>query len=306
MKLGVQLGRALGALNGLVGDRLSEGRSALALKMALIDDGNVRAPGAVTIEGGRAVVFLHGLMDTETTWWFDDGGYGVWLERDLGLRPLYVRYNSGRAIADNGHELALLLERALAHDGVREIFLVGHSMGGLVLRSACHHASELGHAWLGKTRRAVYLGTPHEGAPLERAGRVFTKVLSWFGDPVTQLIIDLGNRRSAGIQDLGDADLRHDDRQRRQPTYRLRDPQHPVPLLTSIDHHLIAATLSEEPWLIDLFGDAIVPLASATANQLTAPTLPPSHITILRGLSHPALSHDRRIYAQLHAIFARP
>lgn len=307
----VQLVRALGALNGLVGDRLSDARNPLALKMALTervgDDSIALAPGTLPPRRSRHLaLFVHGLMDSDATWFFDDGGYGEWLFRDLGIQPLYLRYNSGRAIADNGLELAQLLHRAMDQGiDVDELTLIGHSMGGLVLRSACHHASELAFPWLGKVRRAIYLGTPHQGAPLERAGRVFASTITLLGDPVTRLIADLGNIRSAGIQDLGDADLRHADRERREPRYRLRDAEHPVPLLPTFDHFLIAATLSHEPWLIDLFGDSIVPLASATANQLIAPTLPPSHITILRGMAHATMSHDRRVYAQLHAICAR-
>lgn len=307
MKVSLQLGRALSALNGLVGDRLSEARSPLALRMAFIDEEVALPPGPVTLPSRRVALFVHGLMDRENTWFFDDGGYGVWLQRDLQMAPLYLRYNSGRAIADNGLELANLLERALGpRASTTELTLIGHSMGGLVLRSACHHASLLDHAWLRTVRRSIYLGTPHHGAPLERAGRTLTALLDLahevVGDPVTRLIADLGNLRSAGIQDLGDADLRHEDRQRRQRTYALRDRDHPVPLLPEFDHYLIAATLTDEPWLRDLFGDAIVPLHSATAKQLEAPSLPASHITILRGMTHTALSHDRRVYAQLHAI----
>jgi hypothetical protein len=43
-------------------------------------------------------------------------------------------------------------------------------MGGLVARSALHQAAAAGQDWPGRVQRLVCLGTPHHGAPLERAG----------------------------------------------------------------------------------------------------------------------------------------
>lgn len=310
------LTRGLGALNGLLGDRLAAAQHALGTRMAFIVDGVALPPGrtallqAFAAPSPRLVVFVHGLMDTEHGWRMADGSdYGSLLAADLGWTPLYVRYNSGRAIPDNGAELAALLERLVADwpVPVAELTLVGHSMGGLVVRSACHHAALAQHAWLNVARRAVYLGTPHRGAPLERAGRAFTALLHELhlvtGDPVSRLIATVGDWRSDGIKDLGDSDLRHEDRARRAPTLGLRDPRHPVPLLPSLEHYLIAASLTDHPWLRAFFGDSIVPVPSATDGELDDrknAALPASHVIVLRGMGHVALSHDRRVYAQLH------
>ena len=52
-------------------------------------------------------------METEFAWGFGGGEtYGARLARDLGVTPVYVRYNTGRHISENGRSLAELLERS--------------------------------------------------------------------------------------------------------------------------------------------------------------------------------------------------
>jgi pimeloyl-ACP methyl ester carboxylesterase len=247
-------------------------------------------------------------MCTEAVWTHEGGGdYGSMLARDLGFTPFYVRYNSGLPIAENGTALSALLDRLVAEYPVplEEIVLLGYSMGGLVVRSACHVASVSGQgAWLPLVRRALYVGTPHRGAPMERLGRVVSKVLRAIDDPYTRLIADLGDLRSDGVKDLGDADLRHEDRARWQPRIGLRDPRHPVPLLPQIQHYLVAGSLSADPRLASLFGDSVVPLGSATDGScVDAATfaLPPSHVKIVGGASHLTIAHDPRVYEHLRA-----
>jgi pimeloyl-ACP methyl ester carboxylesterase len=169
---------ALGALNGAYGDRLD---AALALELEL--RGDVAATGPVA-------VFVHGLGETDASWRL--GGrppYGARLAEELGITPLYARYNSGRSLADNGRALALALGALPAE----ELVLVGHSMGGLVIRSAVHHGEP---AWTARVRHVICLGTPHAGAPLARLDgaplRRFPET-----EPFARLF-DL----SAGIRDL--------------------------------------------------------------------------------------------------------
>ena len=52
----------------------------------------------------------------------------------------------------------------------KEFAIIGHSMGGLVARSACHHGLAAGPTWPKVLRKLVFLGTPHHGSPLERGG----------------------------------------------------------------------------------------------------------------------------------------
>jgi triacylglycerol lipase len=220
--MGKKLEASLAILNGAIGDYLARTGNGLATTMQLVDavDGQPVAPSGAPPASGevrsgapvRVAVFVHGLMCTESIWEMADGtDYGARLARDLGYTPLYLRYNSGRAIAANGANLADALEALVAGYPVQidEIVLIGHSMGGLVVRSACHAARMSGHLWLARVGRAIYLGTPHLGAPLERVGRVISSVLRAVDDPYTRLIAEIADLRSDGVKDLGDAALRH-------------------------------------------------------------------------------------------------
>jgi len=290
---------ALAILNGALGDYLARTGNGLATRMQCIHRGAplpleraaiARAHPAAT---ARVVVLLHGLMCTETVWRFGDGSpdYGASLAADLGYTPLYVRYNTGLPIARNGEALSELLERLVGSYPVplEELMLVGFSMGGLVVRSACHAAGAAGHRWLPLVRRAVYVGTPHLGSPHERAGRFLTGLLAAIPDPYTRLAADIGNLRSQGIQDMGDG---------------LGHPEHPVPMLPGIRHYLAAGTLSVDPRLALLFGDALVPVPSGTDGHVTRATwgaLPPGHVKIFPRVGHMALARHRDVYAQMRA-----
>lgn len=312
--MGKKLEFAIAILNGAVGDHLARTGNGLATEMRCIAGGRelpierdalARAHPEAT---PRVVVLVHGLMCTEDVWTHAAGGdYGSMLARDHGFTPFYLRYNSGLPIAENGAALAALLERLVAEYPVpiEEIVPVGYSMGGLVVRSACHVASVANAgSWLPLVRRALYVGTPHLGAPMERVGRFVSRVLRAIDDPYTRLIADLGDLRSDGLKDLGDADLRHEDRARRLPRIGLRDPRHPVPLLPQIQHYLVAGSLSTDARLASLFGDSVVPLGSATDGScVDAATfaLPPSHVKIVGGASHVTIAHDARVYEHLRA-----
>lgn len=314
--MGKKLDTALGVLNAVVGDYLARTGNGLATELSFVRDGEplpveraalARAYPAAT---KRVVVLLHGLGNTESAFELAGGGdYGSMLAEDLGFTPLYVRYNSGLSIPDNGAAFARLLERFVdAYPApIEEILPLGYSMGGLVVRSACHEAVAARHRWLPLVRRAIYVGTPHRGSPIERGGRVLARVLESIPDPYVRLVADIANLRSDGVKDLGDAELRHEDRARRRPTLSLTDPAHPVPLLPGIRHYLIAGTLVGEPLVADLFGDAVVPLASATGGEARgSAALPPEHIKVLAGIDHVSIAHHPDVYPHVRAFAEGP
>jgi pimeloyl-ACP methyl ester carboxylesterase len=310
--VGKRLDDAIGVLNGAIGDYLVRRGNGLATELALICNGEplpverAALARAYPRASGKVVLLVHGLMNTEHAFDLEGGDYGQRLARDLDLSPLYLRYNSGLAIADNGAALAALLERLVDAWPVplEELILVGYSMGGLVARSACHAGTLAGHRWLARVKRAVYVGTPHRGAPMERGGRVLSRVLAAIPDPYVRLVGEIAELRSDGVKDLGDAELRHEDRARRVRGWALTDAEHPVPLLPGIRHCLIAGAISSDPWLAALFGDAVVPLASATHHgqgevHLETALLPA--VTILHGLDHLRIARDPRVYDRMRA-----
>lgn len=326
---------AIGVLNGTIGDYLKRTGNGLATPMQLVHRELVHrepAPGASAEPSqppsvrwrplaldraaiaaahphasARAVVMVHGLMSSESVWELEDGEtYASLLARDLGHSPFHVRYNSGLHVSENGEALDALLEALVTAYPVtlEELVLIGHSMGGLVLRSAAHAAADRDRRWLALVKRAFYLGTPHLGAPLERLGNVVAWALRVVGDPVTELIADIVNLRSSGVKDLRYANLRHEDWEGADADELLQNRRHPVPLLPHIRHHLIAATLSSDPRLAVLFGDALVPVRSATGRARPADRcspFPQEHVRILPSLAHLRLAHSAEVYAQIRA-----
>ncbi len=250
----------LSALSGFWGDRLAEQRAALAPVMSVrTHEGSLRRmPGNVAHDTaaptGKLIVFLHGLCETDRYWWFGaerawgDPGvtYGSKLRDERAWTPLYMHYNSGLHISENGRLLAGYLETLVDRWPVpiTEIALVGHSMGGLVVRSAAHLAAERDLAWVAALRHIVGLGTPHLGAPLERFVNAGTHAMARL--PETRPIAAWLNRRSVGIKDLRhgsvvDADWTGFDPD--DPTDRVTA----ATLLPGVAYSMVSATLSERP-----------------------------------------------------------
>jgi pimeloyl-ACP methyl ester carboxylesterase len=209
-----------GALSGVVGDALAHAGSALAVTMGLHDrDGPLElTPSVLCALRPRVCLLLHGLACDERSWrlrsdawgqsaWADAlpagqaPDYGALLEHEFGISALRLRYNSGLAIDANAQQLAELLDRvARAAPQVTEWVLVGHSMGGLVARRAQALAAQAGLAWAHAVPMIVCLGSPNQGAPLEKLGHVAAAVLSV--SDVTRPLARLANARSRGIKDL--------------------------------------------------------------------------------------------------------
>jgi pimeloyl-ACP methyl ester carboxylesterase len=272
------IGRAaVGALNGIWGDTLARRNNGLALEMTLRHAGRDLAPTGPELRRayphatGRVAVFVHGLCETDDAWMF--GGprhvpYGFRLQAELGYTPLYVRYNSGLHISDNGRRLARVLDRIGQEwpTEIHELALIGHSMGGLVARSACHYAED--SQWREKVRHVFTLGSPHRGAPLERAANAATHVLSQV--PETRALLAKPLKiRSVGIKDLGYGYLVDECWFEEDCDAFLRDTSREVPFLPTANHYFVCATLSKDPDALAgrLVGDLLVLKSSAWSQR---------------------------------------
>lgn len=301
-------GAVVAAVNGWAGDRLASDGSELAIPMALrvdcrdvavaADDLRRAYPGA----GGRLALFVHGLCGSEHGWEGQGDSYGERLRADLGHTPVSVRYNTGLHVSESGRSLAWLLEDLIDAwpAAVEEIVLVGHSMGGLVVRSACHYGGLSGHRWVGMVRHVFYLGTPHLGAPMEKAANVTGSLLALL--PETRPLARLWNLRSAGIKDLRFGSLLDDDWMGRDADALLQDTCAEVPLLETAGHYSIGATITRDAAhpLGYVLGDLLVRLPSASgqgaARRVQFDLGSDSH---LGGLHHFDLLHHPRIYEQM-------
>jgi PGAP1-like protein len=268
----------LAALNGVIGDRLLADGNPLALPMTLQHGGKTFDPGAPLPAGavrGKILLLVHGLCMNDLQWqtWrtLPDGSlqpgldHGQALAQAQGFTPVYLRYNTGRHISDNGRDLSVLLQRLLAAWPVPvcELVVVAHSMGGLVTRSALEQARRADMAWTGHLRSIVFLGTPHHGAPLERAGNWVDQVLG--ATPYAAPFARLARLRSGGITDLRHGNLSEPDwagldrfaRQRTAPVH--------LPLPANVRCLAVAATLAPRRGALAdrLLGDGLVPLHSA-------------------------------------------
>lgn len=262
----------LAALNGMIGDRLLASDNPLATPMRLYYEGatlNWDVLPEMPAATGKVLVLVHGLCVNEQCWRARRKGHAVdhgrALERELGYTPVYLRYNSGRHTSQNGQELALQLQQMVAHWPVpiEELSILAHSMGGLVARSACEAGRTSSSPWLGKLKHMIFLGTPHHGAPLERAGSWVDEILG--KTPYTAPFATLGRLRSAGITDLRhgnvvDADWQIHDRFVRRP-----DRRRLLPLPEGVRCHTVAATTAfkRNKLAERLIGDGLVSLPSA-------------------------------------------
>ena len=231
----------IGILNGLVGDTLEQERNELCQPMAIRIDGE--PVGIEAFEGAtpRMAVFLHGLMETEFSWGRPPN-YGSRLAEDAGWTPVYVRYNSGLRISQNGRSLAQLLEHTVSEwpVPVERIALIGHSMGGLVGRSAAYRAAEDRMSWVRNVSHVVSLGTPHRGAPLEEIVHVGSAALNAL--PETQAVARFLRRRSGGIRDLRRGSLVDEDWQGRDPDGLRAVACQEIPLLDGAKHCFVSAS----------------------------------------------------------------
>ena len=274
-------------VNGVYGDYLVRTGNPLAIEMRLLGG---------TAPTGKLLVFVHGLCMSDQHWAHQGASPATALADSLGYTPLYLRYNSGRPVADNGREFAARLE-ALLEDwpvAVDELAIVGHSMGGLVARSACVAGEENRHRWRRKLARLVFLGTPHHGAPLERGGHGldFLLELSPYSAPFTRI----GKARSAGIRDLRHGTITHG---------RHRSAALP----RGVDCYAIAATLGERRGVMadHLVGDGLVPVASALgqhADRSRALRIPTAHRWVAHRMGHLELLRRPEVYARLQGWLA--
>jgi pimeloyl-ACP methyl ester carboxylesterase len=267
----------LAALSAAFGDRMAADAAvaALTVPMALRHEGalvGLDTLGRLPEARERLVVLVHGLGSHESMW------SAEYLATVRGCRatPLTVRYTTGQAIAVSGAELDLLLEEVVARWPVlvRGIILVGHSMGGLVIREAL--AGE--GSWRGLVTDVITLGTPHAGAPLERAARRMLAVAG--ARPITAPLAALGDERSTGIKDLGFGDV--------------------APPGPGAAWHLVAGSLGG-PAMAGRLGDGMVSLSSAFAvpDEVTAQRV---H---LRGADHLALLDHGEVVDLIRGVLGR-
>jgi len=288
-------------LNGIIGDSLSDQESPLAIQMS--HSGQVLS--------GKVCIFVHGLCDSESTWQFSketSQSYGSLLEEDFGYSPLHIRYNSGLHISTNGKLLDELIQELIedADTPIKEIIFVGHSMGGLVVRSACHYGTKQNNSWVDLVSKTFLLGTPHQGSDIEKLGHLTSTILKTVPNLVTKGIAAIGNKRSAGIKDLRFGYLVDEDWKDKDQNRFWQSQKNHIPLLDHVEYYLIAGSLAKESKniLAEYFGDGLVNSKSVSGQSFIKSKsidFPSDHFKTFKGISHSQLTKDREVYDQIKA-----
>jgi len=298
--------KLIGALNGVLGDYLHDTGNPLAIPLELtymdkpLEFG---LPETSFTHKGDVCIFLHGAAGEDSAWTSRRSGYNFGDEffKDFAILPLHVKYNSGLHISQNGQALTDLFEENLKGQGIKRIFIVGHSMGGLVFRSACHYGNERNHSWLCKIEKVFYLGSPHHGAPLEKFGAWTESILHKVNIPYSTLAAKLITLRSNGIKDLRHGYLLEEE-------WR-EDELHEFPVnnrkphfhLETAEHYIIAATIHEDKdhFTTDWLGDMMVSKNSATGKSKHPGRhidIAPENIKIFGGHHHIKLMQSPEVY----------
>jgi pimeloyl-ACP methyl ester carboxylesterase len=289
------------ALSGFVGDAMALERNPLRVRMGLYREGRKLALTETALAqafpdaGGRLALFIHGLCCNEHSWRLYAADHMPYPDRlaTKGFTPLMLRYNTGLHISLNGRTLSRLIEKLVAHwpVPVREVVLIGHSMGGLLARSAAYKAAKAHMQWPDKLSHVICLGTPHLGAPLEQLVHAATPVLDAF--PLSRPLAKVLNVRSSGIRDLRHGFVADEDWKGRPADALNADARTPIPRLPTVRYHFIGSSIGAhaEDWLGHAIGDGLVKLPSATARELadadTATLFRAHHMQLL---NHPAIA----------------
>lgn len=299
----------LAALNGVCGDHLEATDNPLALSMVLTDgSGELELEkevlsAACTDTSPHIVVLVHGLCLSDRDWFQQDKpDLGNFLEEKLGLSPVYLRYNTGRHISTNGQELAGLLDHLCAEwpVPVESLSLVGHSMGGLVIRSACRYAVREERNWFSQLQRVLFLGSPHQGSYLEKAGHLLDGALSII--PHAEPLL-FGRKRSAGIRDLRYGYLLDEDWQGDRSGKGLRRDFQTVPLEQGVEYYIAAARVgsAEESLPGRIVGDLLVRTGSAMGehrDEQSTLNFEPENCRIFPEKDHFDLLNDECVHRQ--------
>ncbi len=295
----------VGVVNGVAGDHLIRMQNPLAVPMLTYNrDGHVHQ-GPIK---KHLVLMVHGLCMSHLSW---DPGESVGLGEQLQYRMpkatvLYLNYNTGRRISQNGRTLAGLLERLVQdHPNIESITLIGHSMGGLVSRSALFYGKQQAHTWVPLVANLVCLGSPHQGAVLERLGFLLQNRVGQL--PFAGLLANLADLRSAGIIDLRHGSVRDDDWEHLEARRGLgEDVRKPAPLPSRVKTYLVAGTIERSPASklrpLDIIGDYLVSVPSALGEHADAVhtlRVPEERKAVFYGVNHMELQYHPAVRNQV-------
>nr|WP_297347302.1 hypothetical protein [uncultured Glaciecola sp.] len=297
----------LAALNGVLGDYLVASDNPLAIQMHFRREGkilnDVKLRELIDQSNGKLLIMVHGLCMNDLQWCKEGHDHGVELAKESGMAYIYLHYNSGRHVSDNGQQFASLLESLInLSDKLLEINILGHSMGGLVSRSAFHIAQNSGHKWPKLLNKLVFLGTPHHGAVLEKAGNWVDLILG--AHSYTVPFARLVKVRSAGITDLRYGNVQELDWHTTERFEFSGDKRLPLPLPDNVKCFAVATSAKKS--INYPLGDGLVRIQSALGEHKDPAFdlhIPDNRKWVGSHINHNQLLSDPKVYQVLKTWF---
>ncbi|MFB5649063.1 esterase/lipase family protein [Leptospira wolffii] len=161
----------------------------------------------------KIMICVPGLFCDESLWTKNGETPLSDIMRNIGYYPVFLRFNPGAHISDNGSRLLRLLHVFLDLPELsgEQVDIVSYSQGGLVFRSALYQARQGEFDLSSRIRKAMFISSPDGGSYIEKAG-------FWLGlgaevMPVfpLQVIGFIGNQRSDAMKDLSHGIIREED-----------------------------------------------------------------------------------------------
>jgi len=303
-----RMGRGIvAAVNGLIGDELRMVDDPQAIVMAVRKDG-----GDVPVSPwpigesfrdatSHIVLFLHGLCESDESWSLGDrstgSAYAQRIKDDTDGTPVFIRYNTGLRVSENGKHLDWLIRQLVASwpTDVTRITLVGHSMGGLVVRAATNHATASGQTWQHLVRDVICLGTPHTGAALEKVAHMGSRVLHFF--PESRPFSAILNARSGGILDLRHGYITKEEWEGQDLTRLWGLDRIAAAPLPHAEYHFVIATLgaTKRHPFSTILGDLLVHFSSAAGIGRSGTVVDGARLEYLPSTHHFALLNHPRV-----------
>jgi pimeloyl-ACP methyl ester carboxylesterase len=129
-----------------------------------------------------------------------------------GYFPIFIRFNHGKHISDNGKELLVLLNEFIKLEPTIKFNVIAYSIGCLILRSTLYYAREaaidIGSKNFGKV---IFISSPDGGSYLEKSGFWATVIMERAPNIAFMLLGIIGNLRSDAIKDLSHGVIREED-----------------------------------------------------------------------------------------------